>query len=163
MEERVKLAVDQATLTSILAMLSGMPNPDDPGDPNNPWGPWGPGGPVLGPLPDPWRFGAQMLVAMAAVFETMRVRPELHDAGRQVIGAQVQMYLDDWWCGNEPRWPFPWPKPRGFDLTLRPVDVAVVGTMLRQTAKLLAQDDLGAEVDKVGSVLLERGLNNQRG
>ncbi len=154
-------SVDRATLTSVLATLIGMPNPDDPGDPNNPFGPWGPGGPVLGPLPDPWRFGAQMVVATAAVYGVMRTFPELEDAGRQVLGAQVQMFLEDWRCGNEPRWPFPWPKPRGFEMTLRPVDVSVVGTMLLQTAKMLGQDGLGAELDKVGSVLLERGMINQ--
>lgn len=167
MEEQIMIQADLATLARVIDGLVGMPNPDDPGDPDNPLGPWGPWGPVLGPLPDPWlrvqrlgpqpdpwRYGVQVVAANAALSGEQ-------GASREIIGAQLRMLLEDWWCGNEPRWPFPWPKPRGLDLKLRPIDVAVTGAALYQTAAFLEQGDLATEFAKVGATLLERGMTNQ--
>lgn len=176
MVERGMIQIDRVILSSVLNKLVGMPNPDDPGDPHNPFGPWGPHGPVLGPLPDPWRVAAplvllppvawqlarEMINATAILQQSVSALPaEAQGVARESVQVQLRAFLDDWHCGNEPRWPFPWPKPHNLNVTLEPTDLVMAGTMLQQTAKSLNAGDLSAEFAQAGQLLVERGLNGQ--
>jgi hypothetical protein len=152
------------------------PPPDDAG-------PYGPFGPVIrqfveqmlnpqplppkaGPVPHPW-VGAAAGSAMVRYALDRQELAESVGARNDSLGAGIQKFVDDF-CGTPPRlyWPFPWPRPKWWDLAegqVGAVDVLVAAAQFHRVAETMPDNALAPYFDEGANTLFETGLHQLGG
>ena len=75
-----------------------------------------------------------------------------------IVAGQVARLVDDvCGIGFKLRWPFPWPAPGWFTVTLNGGDLIVMGTQFQQCSGLALDRDLGSTFADAAHALLEAG------
>jgi len=129
------------------------------------------GGPLSGialkpqPLPPRSAFLAAVILEFT---ERMTLVCELADLiprpggerGTTIVAGHVAKFVDDV-CGNgfKLKWPFPWPAPGWFKVSLSGADLIVMGTQFQQCAGLAIDRDLGRTFADAAHALLEAGAS----
>jgi len=129
------------------------------------------GGPLTGltlnhqPLPPRSAFLAAVILEFT---ERMTMVGELADLiprpggepGHCIVASHVAKFVDEI-CGNgfKLRWPFPWPAPGWFIVSLNGADLIVMGTQFQQCAGLAVDQDLGRTFADAAHALLEAGAS----
>ena len=80
------------------------------------------------------------------------------EPGNLIVAGHVAKFVDEI-CRNgfKLRWPFPWPAPAWFSVSLNGADLIVMGTQFQQYAGLAVDRDLGRTFADAAHALLEAG------
>jgi hypothetical protein len=127
------------------------------------------GGPLAGvglnphPLPPRTAFLAAVILEFADRMSTVCELADLiprpgGEAGNLIVAGHVAKFVDEV-CGNgfKLRWPFPWPAPGWFQVSLSGADLIIMGTQFQQCAGLAIDRDLGRTFADAAHALLEAG------